>query len=220
MARNKYPERTVEKILNVSEELFLKKGYANTSMQDIINALSSEMTKGAIYHHFKSKDDMYSSIVNKRFDGIISIFEQVLSRDDLNGAQKITLANSLGAASEDQDTILNFMAQVQRQSDKLDPTIAAFIIRMAEEKFIPVYTKMAEEGVRDGSIKFEHPEVVAEAIVYVIFVWLSCRLTVLNAQEYGKRTEFVGKMFDSYGIKVISEEGLKVLTEKVQKHFS
>ena len=53
MARNKYPEVTVEKILEVSQRLFMEKGYDNTTIQDIVNELGG-LTKGAIYHHFKS----------------------------------------------------------------------------------------------------------------------------------------------------------------------
>ena len=54
MARNKYPEVTVEKILDVAQRLFLEKGYDNTTIQDIVDGLGG-LTKGAIYHHFKSK---------------------------------------------------------------------------------------------------------------------------------------------------------------------
>ena len=39
MARNKYPEVTVEKILEVSQRLFLEKGYDNTTIKDIVNEL-------------------------------------------------------------------------------------------------------------------------------------------------------------------------------------
>lgn len=52
MARNKYPEETVQKILDVSRTLFREKGYDHTTIQDIVNALG--MSKGAVYHHFKS----------------------------------------------------------------------------------------------------------------------------------------------------------------------
>ena len=37
MARNKYPQRTVEKILEVSLALFNEKGYEKTTIQDIVN---------------------------------------------------------------------------------------------------------------------------------------------------------------------------------------
>lgn len=54
MARNKYPEITVEKILEAAKKLFLEKGYENTTIQDIVNELGG-LTKGAIYHHFRTK---------------------------------------------------------------------------------------------------------------------------------------------------------------------
>ena len=37
MARNRNPEETRRKILEVSKELFLEKGFDNTSIQDIID---------------------------------------------------------------------------------------------------------------------------------------------------------------------------------------
>ena len=54
MARNKYPEQTVKLILDVSTRLFVEKGYEQTSLQDIIN--ETKLSKGAIYHHFSSKE--------------------------------------------------------------------------------------------------------------------------------------------------------------------
>ncbi len=60
MARNKYPEITVEKILDVSQRLFLEKGYDKTTIQDIVDELGG-LSKGAIYHHFKSEYDKSES---------------------------------------------------------------------------------------------------------------------------------------------------------------
>ncbi len=66
MARNKYPEVTVEKILEVSQRLFLTNGYDNTTIQDIVEELGG-LTRGAIYHHFKSKEEIMDALVNKMF---------------------------------------------------------------------------------------------------------------------------------------------------------
>ena len=44
MPRNKYPEQTVEKILDAAALLFLQKGYQNTTLQDIIDA--TKLSKG------------------------------------------------------------------------------------------------------------------------------------------------------------------------------
>ena len=37
MARNKYPEETVRKILDTAERLFIEKGYDRASLQDILD---------------------------------------------------------------------------------------------------------------------------------------------------------------------------------------
>ena len=55
MARNKYPEVTVEKILDAAQRLFLEKGYDNTTIQDIVNELDG-LSKGAVYHQIKGGD--------------------------------------------------------------------------------------------------------------------------------------------------------------------
>ena len=80
MARNKYPEVTVEKILEVSQRLFLEKGYDNTTIQDIVNELGG-LTKGAIYHHFKSKEEIMDALSEKMFTSN-NPFEAVKKRKD------------------------------------------------------------------------------------------------------------------------------------------
>lgn len=64
MARNKHPEETVNLILDVAFRLFMEKGYEHTSIQDIINHLGG-LSKGAIYHHFKSKEDILVAVTER-----------------------------------------------------------------------------------------------------------------------------------------------------------
>ena len=66
MARNKYPEETVEKILTAARRLFLEKGYEKTTIQDIVDQLGG-LTKGAVYHHFKSKEEIMNALTTKMF---------------------------------------------------------------------------------------------------------------------------------------------------------
>lgn len=53
MGRNRHPEQTLEKIVDVSAELFAKKGYEQTSIQDILDATG--LSKGGLYHHLNQK---------------------------------------------------------------------------------------------------------------------------------------------------------------------
>ena len=71
MARNRNPHETRKKILEVSKDLFLKKGFDNTSIQDIINGLGG-LTKGVIYHHFESKQEILQSIIRENNQEILN----------------------------------------------------------------------------------------------------------------------------------------------------
>ena len=66
MARNKYPEVTEERILEAAQRLFLEKGYDNTTIQDIVDQLGG-LTKGAVYHHFKSKEEILDKVSDRMF---------------------------------------------------------------------------------------------------------------------------------------------------------
>lgn len=56
---------TKEKILLVAFELFINNGYHNTSMQQLVDA--SNLSKGAFYHHFKNKNDLYRQVIKQYF---------------------------------------------------------------------------------------------------------------------------------------------------------
>ncbi len=52
---------TKEKIVQVAFNLFLQKGYKDVSLKDIVNAVG--LTKGAFYHHFTGKEQLFRQIV-------------------------------------------------------------------------------------------------------------------------------------------------------------
>jgi AcrR family transcriptional regulator len=67
-----------EKLMRVSVELFATRGYAQTSVQQIVDAAG--VTKGALYHYFASKDDLLFDI----YDRILSLqrghLDEIVSR--------------------------------------------------------------------------------------------------------------------------------------------
>ncbi len=103
MARNKYPEVTVERILDVSQRLFLEKGYENTTIQDIVDGLDG-LTKGAVYHHFKSKEEIMDAVGDRMFFQN-NPFEKVRGRKDLNGLQKLQEAIRLNQADRQRTNV-------------------------------------------------------------------------------------------------------------------
>ena len=63
VAKNLQAGDTGDRILQQAMRLFLEKGYHGTSIDEITQA--AELTKGALYWHFKSKQDLLKRIIKK-----------------------------------------------------------------------------------------------------------------------------------------------------------
>ena len=63
---NQSPKLPAEKrrrqLLNAATRLFVRKGYRGTTTEEIARA--ARLTKGALYHHFKSKEDILFALVS------------------------------------------------------------------------------------------------------------------------------------------------------------
>ena len=77
--KNLQSQETANRILTQAIRIFLAKGYHGTSIEDITRA--ARLTKGALYWHFRSKEDLLKRIVEeyeKRFlDGMIQAVSEV-----------------------------------------------------------------------------------------------------------------------------------------------
>lgn len=80
MARNKNPKETVNRILDTAYRLFMEKGYEYTSIQEIINHLGG-LSKGAIYHHFKSKEDILIAVTSRMTEQSNRMLAKIRDRD-------------------------------------------------------------------------------------------------------------------------------------------
>ena len=68
-------ELTRQKIIDKSLQLFSVKGYFNTSISDILQAAG--LTKGGLYCHFKSKEDVWRAV----YDDAVDIWKAVVFKD-------------------------------------------------------------------------------------------------------------------------------------------
>jgi AcrR family transcriptional regulator len=77
--KNFQSHETANRILNQAIRIFLEKGYHGTSVDDITRA--AKLTKGALYWHFRSKEDLLKRIIEEyegRFlDGMIQAVNEV-----------------------------------------------------------------------------------------------------------------------------------------------
>jgi TetR/AcrR family transcriptional repressor of nem operon len=71
-------EATRTRILDASQSLILEHGYAGVSVDQIINSIG--LTKGAFFHHFKSKSDLARQLIDRFADEGVQLFEDNMAR--------------------------------------------------------------------------------------------------------------------------------------------
>ncbi|MCW4354291.1 TetR/AcrR family transcriptional regulator [Hoyosella sp. YIM 151337] len=65
---------TRDRIVDVALELFTRKGFAATTMQDIADELG--LTKAAVYHYHRTKEDLIRSLVEPAIEDVDGFFRR------------------------------------------------------------------------------------------------------------------------------------------------
>ncbi|BDU39805.1 TetR/AcrR family transcriptional regulator [Vibrio nigripulchritudo] len=63
-----------QEIVEAADMLFYQNGYEYTSFADIASAVN--ISRGNFYYHFKSKDDILTAVITRRFENTENILEQ------------------------------------------------------------------------------------------------------------------------------------------------
>ncbi|MDY3018328.1 TetR/AcrR family transcriptional regulator [Blautia sp.] len=210
MARNKYPEMTVEKILDVAQHLFLEKGYDNTTIQDIVDHLDG-LSKGAVYHHFKSKEEIMDAVSDRMFSSN-NPFEKVRNRTDLNGLQKLREVIRLNQSDEDQTSMT-----IQSIPLKRNPRLLVEIIESNRRILTPYYKELLEEGNKDGSIHTEYTKEIAELIPLLTSLWLLPSVFPSDKEGMKNKFRFLGDMLEKMGVPLMDASVCALIDEFFEK---
>lgn len=210
MSRNKYPEQTVERILDAARRLFLEKGYEATTIQDIVDELGG-LTKGAVYHHFKSKADIMNALVDRLFlerDPFLA----VAGRKDLNGLEKLREVIRLHEADSEQQ-------QLGREALPMlkNPRVLAEMLETNRRELTPRFLRLIEEGQRDGSISTGYAPELAELIPLLTSLWLAPTVYPATPEGMLRKFRLIGEALAALGLPLVDEEVMRLAEDYVAR---
>ncbi len=206
MPRNKYPEETEQIILDAALKLFIEKGYEQTTILDIVGEMGS-LTRGAFYHHFKTKEEVFFALTDKLFNDI-NPFEKIKVRTDINGLEKIKLTLQILNDSEEY-SVLQFQILPLIESS---PTALKIYMEKQRTFLASKYAEFIEEGINDGSIKARYPKLTAELLLLICNVWMIPTIyPQANEEEAWQRFSMAKDIVEFLGLPVLD----KTLTSHV-----
>lgn len=143
-----------EAILKTAEKLFFEKGFAETSIQDILDALS--ISKGGFYHYFDSKNTLLEEICREHSARDIERIRMDLFSGKFSPVQKLNLL--LGALHLFNREDPRYVAMVLKVS-YIDGDVhfrdqmRMFMI----DSLRPMVDEVLREGMEDGSFFTRNP---------------------------------------------------------------
>ena len=165
------------------------------------------LTRGAVYHHFKSKDEIMDALINKMFlDN--NPFDAVRGRKDLNGLQKLKMAVMLNQSDQEQMEM-----SVQAIPILKNPRILAGIIESNRQLLSPSFLNLIEEGNKDGSIDTKYAKELSE-LIPLLELWLMPSIYPADAEEMYRKFSFIQEMLNHMGLPLFDEEMLHMIKQR------
>ena len=208
MARNRHPEETVNLILDVAFRLFMEKGYEHTSIQDIIDHLGG-LSKGAIYHHFKSKEDILVAVSDRMTAESNQMLAVIRDRSDLSGREKLKTIFAESINRPVQNDIFTVAPDFHNNPKLLFSLLHDTIDNAAPNYILPII----QQGISDGSIETDYPEQLAELILLVANVWMNPMIFDSSEEDSCRKFMVFRQMLQGFGLDIVDDEMRQRLRE-------
>ena len=205
MARNKHPEQTVQLILDTATRLFLQKGYDETTLQDIIDA--TKLSKGAIYHHFASKEAILIAVVDRIGNFNSAVLAEVRDKKGLTGAEKLRELFRTSMTLSFQGKILHMLPFLIENPKFMALQMQSILGEAAPDYILPIL----KEGIADGSIRADYPEQLAEVLLLMTDLWLHPILRPSTPEQVRARCAFFNQFTRQYGFELLDEDLIETM---------
>jgi TetR/AcrR family transcriptional regulator len=163
-----------EEILSAAEKVFAAKGFFPTTMSDI--AREAEFGTGTLYKYFKSKEDLYFTLIDEKVEEINHLVKAELSQKTL-AVERIKKV--LGLQFEFFEQNRDFLRIYISERNRFEWTVKDDLGKGIHEKmvtYIDILAGVMRQGVKEGEFKSMNPMDLAHALVGIvnsfIFEWL------------------------------------------------
>lgn len=163
------------------------------------------MTRGAFYHHFKSKEEVFDRLSDKLFSDD-NPFDEAKKQDNLTGLEKLKyiLQRASTADSESQQLSISVMQLLDSPA-----FLKKLIIDTNRDTLVPICQEIIEEGIKDGSIRAQNAKMTAEIFVFSVNFWTIPTIFPITEEEAWDKIKMLKTILDSIGLPVLDDDYLE-----------
>ena len=112
----KEPEVRKAEIMDAAIRLFTRKGYLNTTTQDIIDEVN--ISRGLLYYHFKNKEDILYCVIERYSQPLLKRLERLAYEEEKGAEEKLRLFMEHTLVKEQDVTAENSVLQEAADLDE------------------------------------------------------------------------------------------------------
>ena len=176
---SKDPKERRQELIEAAETLFLKKGYENTAVSDIVREIN--VAQGTFYYHFFSKSDILEAVVEKNISVMMNDILQIAGKKNLGAPERLNeIVNILIRYSITEDQIIAYMHKDSNiiLHDKMGNMVIA--------RLTPILTGVIAAGVSEGKFSVKYPNETAELIM-AAFGYMLHQADIISANSQRKK---------------------------------
>lgn len=146
-------------ILDVAQQLFYQKGYEQTSIQDLLQAIG--IAKGTFYHYFQSKQALLEELTDRMVDEVMRLIRAIVEDPALNALEKFTqiYVQSHHWKIDHRDFMLSLLRMYY---DDENLRLRDQLQRSTMAAAVPLLTTVIEQGNAEGIFTTAYPRATAE----------------------------------------------------------
>lgn len=126
---------TKKHILGVALKLFLQRNFKEVTMKEIVK--KTGMSKGAFYHYFESKEQLFLEVINNFFSSVINV--------DFNDYSKESLYRFYTDCNDKLDTLSFDFHEDKEEAEKSFFNMNFFFLIFDAMKLFPEFRKKMED---------------------------------------------------------------------------
>jgi AcrR family transcriptional regulator len=166
-----------QEILMVARELFVTKGYEQTSVNDILKIV--DIAKGTFYYYFNSKEEVLAAIILDIVEEGAKRAEQILKDKSVPLINRIMMAMMAQSPEfEGSEEIRDEMHKVENA--KLEQLYTKAMLK----RMTPLLEAAVAEGVADDLFHLDYPRETIESILLLGHMLFDCNIMDWEMADY------------------------------------
>lgn len=173
--------KTRNLLVDIARQLFAKKGFENTTMNDI--AIASEKGRRTLYTYFKSKEEIYYAVIHTELERLYERMNEV-ARKDISPEEKMIqlIYTHLEIVKEAVYRNGTLRAEFFRDIWKIEQVRKNF-----DKSEVMLFRRVMNEGVDKGVFDIKNVKLIAEITHFCLkgceVPYIYGRIVVNNVEE-------------------------------------